>query len=154
MQREEEEKPGRSAEACLERLKKRFEEWRGRREVRGPIPGDLLETARGLVGAYPPGPLAKALRLHYRRLTEGKGGIVKRAEKPGRPKRREGVIPAGSVPTFMRVPLGLPGGVDLMERSGMVEFENPGGYKARVFLERAPTALVRELLKGIGGEKR
>ena len=55
---------------ALKRLKERFVFWRREKSHGESIPTELLEAAGGLVGRYRPGPLAKALGLHYGRLVE------------------------------------------------------------------------------------
>ena len=150
MSRETKGHPNQAAEAALEGLKKRFEEWRRTRGSRRcPIPSDLLSSAQGLVGSYRAGPLAKRLRLHY-------GRLAKRPSEGPRPKRGNGVFPAQSGPTFVKFPLEAPRTVfpRKLESPAVVEFENPGGYKARIFLGRAPLSLVCRLLQSIGGEAR
>ena len=149
MRRKAKGQPDRAARAALKKLKKRFKEWRQTRRTPGPIPLDLLNAAKELVGPYRPGPLAKKLRLHYRRLLETPGGTP-------RPKRVEGLLPARRVPTFVKVPVELPRPMAPvgLEGPGVVEFESPQGYKARVFLGQAPTNLVSDLLKAISGENR
>lgn len=147
MRRETKGRPSQTAESVLEGLKKRFEEWRRTRGSRGsPIPPDLLKAAKGLVGAYRPGPLAKQLRLHYRWL--------KMPSEGPRPKEANGLVPTQSGPTFIKFPLEAPRTVFPRgpESPAVVEFENPGGYKARIFLGRAPSRLVCRLLQSIGGE--
>lgn len=149
MQGETKGHPSPVAEAGLKKLKQRFEQWRRSREARNcPIPPDLLKAARGLVGPYRPGPLAKQLRLHYRRLTKKTG------EGP-RPKPVDGLAPAVG-PTFVKWPWEAPRPVVAPGRQepGVVEFENPRGYKARIYLGKAPSALVCRLLQSIGGDDR
>jgi hypothetical protein len=73
-----------------------------------------------------------------------------------RPKRANRLVAAQSGPTFVKFPLeaprtGFPRG---QESPAVVEFENPGGYKARIFLGRAPSSLVCRLLQSIGREAR
>lgn len=136
-------KPGRAAEVALEGLRERFEEWRRGRESRGPLPPGLLKEARGLVGPFYAGTVAKTLRLHYRHVGKVKSQSV--ASSPTPP------TPIG--PTFVKVPL-EPREPMMGIGGGMVEFENPQGYRARVFLGQAPRNLVCDLLKAISGERR
>lgn len=149
MQRETKGHPSPAAEAGLNHLRKRFEQWRRCREARNcPIPPDLLKAARDLVGPYRPGPLAKQLRLDYRWLAKKTG------EGP-RPKPVDGIAPAVG-PAFVKWPWEAPRPVASpgLQGSAVVEFENPRGYKARIYLGKAPSALVSRLLQSIGGEDR
>lgn len=155
MRKETSAKPGRTDEEALENLKQRFEGWRRGRERRSGIPPILLKAAKGLVGPYRPATLAKALRLHYRHVGGAEGFPVVAADK--RPRRKSDDVQKAApriVPTFVRVPLESPRPTLGSGRPGMVEFENPRGFKARVFLGDDPTGLVRELLKAISGESR
>lgn len=150
MRKESKGQPDQAAKSALKTLKKRFAGWRQNRTSLGPIPADLLKAAKELVGPYRPGPLAKQLRLHYRRLLET-------SNEASHPKRAKELLPVQRVPTFVKVALDgsarpvLPMGP---EGPGVVEFENPRGFKARVFLGQAPTRLVSDLLKAISGESR
>ncbi len=50
--------------AELAKLRHRFEHWRNTCSARSPIPADLLQAARGLLGRYPISWICRACRLH------------------------------------------------------------------------------------------
>lgn len=142
-------------DGALDRLKTRFEDWRRRRVKGAAIPTELMEAAKGLVGRYPPGALAKALRLHYWRLVGTPGARVEgrgRRIQDRRERRRKWNEERPTPPTFVRVPIGVPATTTsdpAAEGAGCVELETPRGFKARVWYGRAPSGLVNEVMKGM-----
>ncbi len=153
----------------LTALRGRFEQWREQRLRRGPIPRELLTAAVGLMGRYPRRMLAKTLRLNYGHLkvetadTVGRsGGTVRRISRSVAPGARSSATGQQGLgngvqkvrgPMFIKIPLARSGaGQGWGLGPGVIEFENPRGFKARVAGVDG-LGLTRELMSRFCGER-
>lgn len=140
----------------LEELRKRFDLWGERRRKRGRIPLELLKAAVGLADRYSPSLIAKTLHLNHRRLMGVKSLFHDLAvERRGRKACPEETSQP-CFPRFIKIPMKAvrPAPGHMPRDLGMIEFENPQGFKARLSLRREPSEVVGELLKVFVGEDR
>jgi len=111
--------------ARLERLRRRFERWRGTHKARSRIPEPLWGSAMKMAGTYGLNRTARALRLDYY-------AFKKRIE------RQPATAPNLSertASTFLELPLpASPGACECT-----LELENAGGAKMRVTLKGVAT---------------
>ena len=125
-----------AASARLERLRQRFERWRGRRRsVRARIPEPLWDSAVTLAQACGIHRTSKALRLDYYALK-------KRVEKDLAARRGRPTSSAAAAPGAAEVgsPVGttfleLPAGAWPVGGECTVELEEVGGAKMRIHLK-------------------
>ena len=111
--------------ARLERLRRRFERWRGTHKARSRIPEPLWGSAMKMAGTYGLNRTARALRLDYY-------AFKKRIE------RQPATAPNLSertASTFLELP--LPASTGACECT--LELENAGGAKMRVTLKGVAT---------------
>jgi hypothetical protein len=109
-------------EKGLEELKARFEGWRRGGKKKGRIPAGLIKAAKGLVGRYAPGTLAKALRLHYRLLVPTTASASMTTARGVAQRVRAGS--EGVVPRFVRLPMAA-GGAGTPPTGGREECRAP-----------------------------
>ena len=119
--------------ARLERLRRRFERWRGTRKVRSRIPETLWASAVKLAGTYGIHRTARALRVDYyalKKRVEGKSLAEKRVA--GSPAATASKVPAGAAgATFVELPpAAWPGSGECT-----LELEDAGGAKLRVHVK-------------------
>jgi hypothetical protein len=111
--------------ARLERLRRRFERWRGTHKARSRIPEPLWGSAMKMAGTYGLNRTARTLRLDYY-------AFKKRIE------RQPATAPNLSertASTFLELPLPASAG----DCECTLELENAGGAKMRVHLKGAAT---------------
>jgi len=111
--------------ARLEKLRQRFERWRGTHKARSRIPVGLWASAVKMAGTFGLHRTARALRLDYY-------AFKKRIERqlataPNPPER--------TAPTFLELP--LPASAGACECT--LDLENAGGAKMRVHLKGVAT---------------
>lgn len=121
--------------ARLEEVRRRFAQWRGRRESKGPIPEELWSEAESCAAEYGSYRTARALGLDSgklkRRIEPKKKGRKKKASTR-RPKFVE-VTPAQPVPTSECV----------------LEVESRTGTRVRIQLRDTRLAEVAELARSL-----
>jgi len=117
----------------LEQLRRRFEEFRNTRPGHSRLPESLWAAAAELAKRYGVNPTARALRLEY-------GGLRKRVENPGRPKRKR---TAAALPTFMEFV--APGAKAVTDCT--VEVESAQGGKLRLELKAVATTELASLIR-------
>jgi len=126
--------------ARLERLRQRFERWRGRRKsARARIPAPLWDSAVALAHVCGIHRTSKTLRLEYYSLK-------KRVEKDLAARRGRPTSSAAAAPGAAEVgsPVGmtfleLPAGAWPVGGECTVELEEVGGAKMRIHLTSGPT---------------
>jgi hypothetical protein len=111
--------------ARLERLRRRFERWRGTHKARSRIPEPLWGSAMKMAGTYGLNRTARALRLDYY-------AFKKRIER--QPTTAPNVSERAAS-TFLELP--LPASAVACECT--LELENAGGAKMRVTLKGVAT---------------
>ena len=108
--------------ARLERLRQRFERWRGTHKTRSRIPELLWGSAVKMAGTYGLNQTARTLRLDYyalkKRVTEGAVAVHR-------------VTKRGVKATFVE----LPPAVQTASGECVLEVENAGGAKMRMHLK-------------------
>jgi len=108
--------------ARLERLRQRFERWRGTHKTRSRIPELLWGSAVKMAGTYGLNQTARTLRLDYyalkKRVTEGAVAVHR-------------VTKRGGKATFVE----LPPAVQTASGECVLEVENAGGAKMRMHLK-------------------
>jgi hypothetical protein len=116
----------------LEQLRRRFEEFRSAAPGHKRLPEALWAAAAELAKRYGVNPTARALRLEY-------GGLRKRVENQGRPKRKRAMA---TPPNFMEFV--APGAKPLTNCT--VEVESAQGSKLRLELRGVATAELADLI--------
>ena len=106
----------------LSALRHRIDEWRGTRSGRGPMPGEIWDSAVVMAQLYGVCRIARAVDLDYRSLQLRAARAV---EKPGLVR-----------PTFVALP------VEVVEENGSgaalgtsIEISSPDGSRMRIHLE-------------------
>ena len=105
----------------LEALRGQIQDWRERRKVPGPMPGELWEAAVALAKEFGVCRMARALTLDYTALR-------KRAEK----------VPEGGLvkPTFVHLPMAVAPELAPSPAPGaMIEISTPDGARLHIHLE-------------------
>jgi hypothetical protein len=109
------------SEQLQAKLRAVFDDWRSKKRYsREPVPGELLEEARRMIGIHGVGPVARATGLESSRLTGGHGS----GGKSRAPQSR-------STPSFSRVELAAPAAT----YRPFAEVETPTGVKVRIFTQ-------------------
>lgn len=116
----------------LEQLRRRFEEFRSAAPGHKRLPEALWAAAAELAKRYGVNPTARALRLEY-------GGLRKRVENQGRPKRKRAMA---TPPNFMEFV--APGAKPVTNCT--VEVESAQGSKLRLELRGVATAELADLI--------
>jgi hypothetical protein len=116
----------------LEQLRRRFEEFRSAQPGHKRLPEALWAAATELAKRYGVNPTARALRLEY-------GGLRKRVENQGRPKRKRAMATA---PNFMEFV--APGAKPVTNCT--VEVESAQGSKLRLELRGVATGELADLI--------
>lgn len=117
----------------LEQLRRRFEEFRNTRPGHARLPESLWAAAAELARRYGVNPTARALRLDY-------GGLRKRAENQGGPKRKR---TAATPPNFLEFV--APGAKAVTNCT--VEVESAQGGKLRLELKAVATTELAGLIR-------
>ncbi|HEX4170025.1 MAG TPA: hypothetical protein VHZ55_31545 [Bryobacteraceae bacterium] len=123
----------------LERLKRRFEEFRSTQTSRGRLPARLWKEAAEVAKSYGLNPTAEALRLDYNRLKQRMAAV------PDRAKRSKKEAP---VPAFVEL-IG-PGSLAITECH--VEVESEKGAKLRLELKGVATTELASLIRAFVGQ--
>jgi hypothetical protein len=117
----------------LERLRERFEQWRGTHMARSRLPDALWASAVKMVGAFGLHRTSRALRLDYyslRKRVEQQATIAADLPKKATERRRATVRPAIRLaPTFVEL-APVAGGCECT-----AELEDAAGSKMRVHLK-------------------
>jgi len=120
--------------AWLERLRRRFEQWRQTRDGRSRVPEALWASAVKAAGRYGLNPTARALGLDYYSLKRRVDAFPGRLTGRTTGSRDGSDNPATA--TFVELPpLGVAGSPECI-----VELEGAGGAKMRIHLKGMPTS--------------
>lgn len=117
----------------LEQLRRRFEEFRNTRSGHARLPEALWAAAAELAKRYGVNPTARALRLEY-------GGLRKRVENQGRPKRKRAMATPPNFVEFV-----APGAKPVTNCT--VEVESAQGSKLRLELKAVATRELVDLIR-------
>ena len=103
-------------------LRQRIKAWRVSRAARGPMPGEIWESAVVLARVYGVCRIARAVDLDYESL---RLRMARAMEKPGLVK-----------PTFVELPAtAVPESVSAPARGASIEISSPDGSRMRINLE-------------------
>ena len=133
-------------EDALDELKEKFSLWREQREKRGPTPPELLAGSDALRKKMPLGHIAKVLRLNP---TDIKRRLIRLSEPTG-PLRSQGKVEKKkSPPSFVKLIMdpALPPAPFQPKEVGVIECENPRGYKLRIYTSPGNSDQVQGWLK-------
>lgn len=111
-----------SLPADLAKLQARFEHWRNTRATRSPIPQDLPQAARDLLGPYSISAVCHACRLHPSSLRKS----AQTVPTPALPAKATRKPVASTPPAFYSLPATVP----------LAEPRSPTATECRLVLER------------------
>ena len=116
--------------AALSRAQRKIERWRERRRPRTRIPEELWREAAELACAHGINRTARALRLDYYALKKRAAAAARSGERAAE---------------FVEI---LPGGLSAPRPECMIELEDAGGVKMRIYLAGGDLPDVAALARG------
>ena len=133
-------------EETLKGVEKKFEDWRQHRKKQGPFPPALLASVDDLSKKIPFSTIAKALHINPTDIKKRIADSQKQTKTDGSPAKGWRAEPPLSFVEMTQdgIP---PYSAPQSKETGVIECENPKGYKVRFYPSPNQTQLFQDWLK-------